>query len=212
MQIHQIVPPAFLQKLMPRETYCFGPAPAQNKTIYLTFDDGPVAGVTDEITAMLKAYQSKATFFCVGENANNQPKLIDLLVNEGHLLANHTYNHLNGWKTPTDSYLENIDKCSQLINSKLFRPPYGRITRAQWKAVVMKYKVVLWSVLSGDYNNKLSPDDCARQVIGNIRPGSIVVFHDSQKASKNVLKALPMVLEYLSEKEFNCITLNSLNN
>jgi len=171
-------------------------------TIYLTFDDGPVKGITDVVLGMLKKYNAKATFFCVGENVVKYPKLYNKIIKEGHSVANHTYNHLSGWKETKYKYYKNVLKAKNVIDSDLFRPPYGRISPQQIKSLRNRFRIVMWDVLSGDFDPELNPEDCANNVIKSTKQGSIIVFHDSLKAKKNILESLPIVLKHFSNKGF----------
>lgn len=208
MKAHNLIVPHSAGKILPKGIHCSGPS--EDKSIYLTFDDGPVEAVTLKILDLLEARQAKATFFCVGENITRNPFLYNEILNRGHLTGNHTHNHLNGWKTQTKTYLSNIEECEKLVGHGIFRPPYGRIGWNQWREVRKKFNVVFWSILSGDFDRRMSPRDCAGHVIRHVKPGSIVVFHDSLKASANVLESLPAVLDFLSEKNYKCNTLHSL--
>ncbi|MDQ6757005.1 MAG: polysaccharide deacetylase family protein [Bacteroidota bacterium] len=175
------------------------------KTIYLTFDDGPHAGATPFVLEELKKYNAKATFFCIGKNAEENFDIYTKIIEEGHAVGNHTYNHLNGWKTDDKKYLDNIFAAKKIIDSNLFRPPYGRITRFQLKhlaAEKYKLKTIMWSVLSGDFDEKVSGEDCYLTVSRNAKAGSIVVFHDSSKALPRLRYVLPLVLKYFTEKGF----------
>jgi len=207
--------------------------PKTGNTLYLTFDDGPIPEVTPWVLALLKEYNAKATFFCIGENIVKHPEIFDQILAEGHNVGNHSFNHLNGWKTPTSTYNENVEKAEEIIlemresrnqrqesrdknqdfgkeskekrnkNLKLFRPPYGKITPKQIKTLQrMGFKIVMWEVISGDFDLKLSPEKCLNNVLKNSKPGSIVVFHDSIKASANLKEVLPKVLEYFHQKGF----------
>jgi len=168
-------------------------------TIYLTFDDGPVKGVTDKVLDMLDKYKAKATFFCVGENVKQNPELFNKIIEQGHSVANHSFNHLNGWKTGNFSYYKNVIKADKLIDSNLFRPPYGRITRHQANSLKKRFKIIMWDVLSGDFDVNLKPEACADNVIKASKSGSIVVFHDSLKAKDNMMGSLPFVLKHFTE-------------
>ncbi len=175
------------------------------KVIYLTFDDGPHPTITPFVLDELKKYDAKATFFCIGNNVVDHPEVYTRIINEGHSVGNHTYNHVNGWKTATADYVNNITKAQAHINSKLFRPPYGRITYAQLKVLKEKehaFKPIMWSVLSGDFDTGLSPDNCYKNVIKHSGSGSIIVFHDSEKAFERMSYALPLVLQYFINKGF----------
>lgn len=179
--------------------------PAGQKKIYLSFDDGPHPEATPFVLDTLQQYQAKASFFCIGKNVADHPGLYKRILLEGHAVGNHTQNHLNGWKTNDARYLSNIKDASQYIDSKLFRPPYGRITRFQAKQVQERLglRVVMWSVLSGDFDTALEPGRCSELVQKNAGDGSIIVFHDSEKAMPRLTYALPKVLEYFSARGFN---------
>lgn len=185
--------PDILQFLMPSYTW---KVPTTEKILYLTFDDGPIPGVTPWVLETLRDYAAKATFFCVGDNVQKHPEVFQQVLAEGHAVGNHTFNHLNGWKTDTDVYLENVARCRQVLNSNLFRPPYGRLKPRQMQALKKDFRVVMWDVLSGDFSQKLSPETCLQQVLAHARPGSIVVLHDSLKAERNLKYVLPRVLEH----------------
>ncbi len=174
----------------------------ESKVIYLTFDDGPTADITLKILDILDTYSAKATFFCIGGNVKANPKIYSDILRRGHRTGNHTWNHMSGWEYSDFSYFRNILECSELVNSSLFRPPYGRIKRSQVKGLKKQYTIVMWDVLSGDWSAEISPEKCLENVIKNTRGGSIVVFHDSVKAEKNMLYALPKALEILSKKGF----------
>jgi peptidoglycan/xylan/chitin deacetylase (PgdA/CDA1 family) len=185
--------------------------PSEEKNIYLTFDDGPVHGPTEFALDELKKYSAKATFFCIGDNVHKHPEIFSKIIQGGHAVGNHTFNHLNGWKTASSIYLQNVKKCDDILNShttstKLFRPPYGRITRNQIK-LLEGYTIVMWDVLSVDYARSLSAERCLRNTIAATRDGSIVVFHDSYKAEKNMTHALPRYLEHFTSKGYSFKTL-----
>jgi len=185
--------PIFLRWLYPTLTWHRSRA---KKRIFLTFDDGPIPDVTPFVINTLKNYDIKATFFCVGENIKKHPDLFDCLVENGHRIGNHTYNHLNGWQTPDDIYLQNIAQCQQLIHTDLFRPPYGRGRRSQYKRLHETHEIIMWDVLSGDFDTNLTPARCLRNVVTHARNGSIVVFHDNIKAAPRITYALPRAIEY----------------
>ncbi len=176
--------------------------PNNEKIIYLTFDDGPVLEVTPWVLDVLKNFNAEATFFCVGENIKNHPSLFKRIAAENHGIGNHTFNHLNGWKTSKINYIENVTKCHELVQSKLFRPPYGKLTPSQYSALNAQYSIIMWEVISGDFDQKLSPEKCFTNAIANTKSGSIVVFHDSLKAKNNLYYALPKFLEYFTNKGF----------
>ncbi len=166
------------------------------KNIYLTFDDGPNPIVTPLILDILEKYNCKATFFCVGENVTKYPEIYQEIIKRGHSVGNHTYNHLKGFRTPTKKYIENVEKADKIINSRWFRPPYGRITPIQIHKLKKKYKLVMWDIITYDYDKKISPNKIIKEIENKSRNGSIVVFHDSIKAKKNVLATLPKALEF----------------
>jgi peptidoglycan/xylan/chitin deacetylase (PgdA/CDA1 family) len=171
--------------------------------VYLTFDDGPHPIATPFVLDTLKGYNAKATFFCIGKNVDEQPEIYRNIQEQGHTIGNHTQNHLNGWKTDNDNYIKNVDIAARKIKSNLFRPPYGRITRGQIKALRNKpYIIYMWDVLSGDFDTNLTPEQCLKNVLNNIEPGSIIVFHDSEKAWPRMCYALPEVLKYCTEKNW----------
>jgi peptidoglycan-N-acetylglucosamine deacetylase len=172
-------------------------------SIFLTFDDGPHAQATPFILQQLQQYNAKGTFFCLGKNVANYPHIYSELMANGHKTGNHTYNHVNGSTAPTNEYLQNIAQATDLIDSNLFRPPYGRITRSQVTAIRRAYPnwtICMWSVLSGDYDTRITPEQCLKNVLRYLKPGSIVVFHDSDKAWPRMQYALPRVLEYCAAK------------
>jgi len=185
--------------------------PTKENTLYLTFDDGPIPHLTMEILAILSDFNAKATFFCVGENAERYPQLIERMQQDGHMLGNHSHQHIKGWKSKVSNYLENIDKASQFIPSNLFRPPYGQINYQQINLVKQKYKIIMWSVLSGDFDINLSSEQCLFNVLQS-KPGDIIVFHDNYKAQEKVLDVLPQFLEYFVNKGFSFEHLGFLQN
>jgi peptidoglycan/xylan/chitin deacetylase (PgdA/CDA1 family) len=183
--------------------------PTQEKEIYLTFDDGPIPEITEFVSEELNKYQAKATFFCIGDNIQKYPNVFQKLVNEQHTIGNHTFNHLKGWDTENTAYLENFKKCRVEIEKNnttkfttLFRPPYGRIKKSQAKEILKTHQIVMWDVLSGDYDQNFAKDKVLSKTIKYTEQGSIVLFHDSLKASKNMMYALPRVLEHFSERGF----------
>ena len=172
----------------------------ETKTVYLTFDDGPIPEATPWVLDQLQEYNAKATFFCVGENVRKYPKIYQRILDEGHTVGNHTYNHLNAWKTKKHTYLSNVEKASEGINSKLFRPPYGKLTPALSKKIAEDYDIIMWDVLSGDFDSNISAEKCLSNVKKNAREGSIIVFHDSIKAIDKLKIVLPQVLAYFSDQ------------
>ncbi|KJJ39730.1 polysaccharide deacetylase family protein [Aequorivita vladivostokensis] len=208
--------PRFIQRLYPERIWAFS---REEKSIYLTFDDGPIPEVTPWVLDELKKYNAKATFFCIGENVQKHPEIFQRILSEGHSVGNHTFNHLNGWKA-TSEYIENVDKAEGQMgnNSKfkiqdirLFRPPYGKITSKQAKILQRKgFKIVMWDIISYDYDANTSPEKCLQNVLKNIKPGSVIVFHDSLKAEKNLRFVLPKVLEVIDKNRLNSRIINNL--
>lgn len=180
----------------------------EKNNIYLTFDDGPIPEITPWILDCLKEYQVKATFFCVGENIKKHPEIFDRIFAEGHAVGNHTYNHLRGWDSEDQIYFQNIEKCEKLTNSRLFRPPYGRAKKSQMKVLAQDYKIIMWDVLTGDYDPKINPEQCYKNCVNYTRNGSIIVFHDNIKAINNVKYALPKSIEQLLRKGYRFKTLS----
>ncbi|MGE0635652.1 MAG: polysaccharide deacetylase family protein [Bacteroidia bacterium] len=200
------VSPPFIYKWFLRDAVFR--VPSEEKKIYLTFDDGPVPEATPFVLDQLKKYNAKATFFCIGKNVQENPVLYKQVLAEGHKTANHTFDHVKGWKTKTADYLANTAKCAELVDSNLFRPPYGKITFSQYSNLKLHYSIVLWDVLSWDFNIETTPEKCLQNVLKNAKPGSIIVFHDSKKAFKNMSYALPKVLEYFAERGYRFEAMN----
>ncbi|WP_424493055.1 polysaccharide deacetylase family protein [Salinimicrobium sp. GXAS 041] len=199
--------PGFIRILFPRR---FWKVATKKKVLYLTFDDGPVPEITPWVLEQLKKYQAKATFFCIGDNIRKHPNIFQQIISEDHRIGNHTHNHLNGWKTSTNYYVKNVLLGEDFISEKreqeaprLFRPPYGRLTRKQSKILQKKnFKIVMWDVLTKDYDRSLSAEKCLKNTIKHSRPGSIIVFHDSIKASGNLKIVLPKVLAHFSTQGY----------
>lgn len=176
----------------------------QERVIYLTFDDGPIPVVTEYVLKQLAAFSAKATFFCIGDNVRKHPQVFQELKSQGHSIGNHTFNHLNGWKTETDRYLENIKMCRDILETetRLFRPPYGRMTQAQFRSLPAGSRVVMWDVLTGDFSREIVPEKATATCIRYSGPGTIMLLHDSLKAEKNLRFMLPRVLAHFSEKDY----------
>jgi peptidoglycan-N-acetylglucosamine deacetylase len=199
--------PFFLPWLYPNLTWQI---PTTEKKLYLTFDDGPIPGPTDFVLETLKLNSIQATFFCIGDNARKHPDVFRKIVDQGHAIGNHTFNHLKGWKTSLNEYVDNVALCETTFKtlrveptaSQLFRPPYGRITRSQIKAL-SDYKIVMWDVLTHDYDQSKTPDTCLNGSIRATRPGSIIVFHDSMKAERNMTYALPRYIDHFLNQSFS---------
>lgn len=194
--------PWWLKKLYPKLVWNI---PVNERVLYLTFDDGPHPVATPFVLDQLKEYGATATFFCIGKNVQQHPQIYRRILMDGHRVGNHTQNHLNGWKTDDRKYIDNIREAARHIDSDLFRPPYGRISNFQ-SALLRKepfnYRIVMWDVLSADFDRALDGEHCARNVIRNSKPGSIVVFHDSEKAWDRLRIALPKALEHFREKGY----------
>lgn len=197
--------------------------PNGEKKVFLTFDDGPTPSVTEWTLEQLKKYNAKATFFCIGDNIAKHPDIFRKVIAEGHSIGNHTFNHLKGWKTDTASYIENVSMCNnqiaegreqrtegrrqeaEVLYSNLFRPPYGKIKPSQSRKLrAMGYKIIMWDIVSYDFDIETSPEECLSNVLKNVESGSIIVFHDSVKAEPNLKYALPKTLEYLKANGFVC--------
>ena len=199
--------PWLLKKIYPRSVWNI---PTKEKILYLTFDDGPHPAATPFILEELEKYNAKATFFCIGKNVKEQPQLYRKILDGDHRVGNHTHNHLNGWKTPDKEYFGNIIQASKYIDSDLFRPPYGKISFFQiayLQSGALNFKVIMWDVLSADFDQKVSGEKCLSNVTGNAGNGSIVIFHDSEKALSNMKMDLPKVLSHFSKQgyKFNSI-------
>lgn len=199
--------PFFLPWLYPNLTWSI---PTKEKQLYLTFDDGPIPGPTDFVLETLSKYSIKATFFCIGDNVRKHPEVFKKIITQGHTIGNHTFNHMKGWKTSLGKYVENVNQCDEIFRTSslkprtpnLFRPPYGRITRSQIKALV-DYKIIMWDVLTNDYDKLKSPETVLKNSIRATRPGSIIVFHDSLKAERNMTYALPKYIDHFIHQGYS---------
>lgn len=197
--MHFVRPFFFLPYLFPSATW----RKEKNKNnIYLTFDDGPIPEITPWILDCLKEKDVKACFFCVGDNVRKYPELYQRILDEGHQVGNHTFNHLKGWDQEDSNYLDNIAQCRTLVDSQLFRPPYGRLKKSQLSKVSKDYEVIMWDVLTGDYDKRISPVQCLNNAVNYSRAGSIIVFHDNIKAIANLQYALPRTIDQLRAKGF----------
>ncbi len=172
------------------------------KILYLTFDDGPYNMLSPFILDELKKYKAKATFFYLGSKAEKYPQLIKRCKDENHKIGNHTYSHPDGWKTKNSRYYQDIDKANKLLNSNLFRPPYGRIKPSQINHLKKYYKIIMWDILSWDFDKKTSPEECYNNIIKNTKSGSIIVLHENEKSAKTVKEVLPKILSYFSSQGF----------
>ena len=223
MKPYLVKTPKFVQRLFPKRTWVL---PNDKNIVYLTFDDGPVPQVTPWVLDLLNEYQAKATFFCIGDNINKHPNIFRRLISEGHSVGNHTYHHLNGWKTKTEEYIDNCEKFDKILNchtelvdvtyqndkskiKNLFRPPFGKLTSSQSNLLQKKgYKIIMWDVLSADFDPNISKEKCLENVLKNLQLGSIVVFHDSLKSEEKLRYVLPKVLEYIKNEGYYCKSIN----
>jgi len=210
--------PRFLQTLFPKAVWFI---PTNEKKLYLTFDDGPTPEVTDWVLDELKRYNAKATFFVLGKNVQREPEIFQKIISDGHAIGNHSFSHLNGWETEDEVYYSDVEKGEREVqNSKLkvqskeirnlkslFRPPYGRITLSQYSLLAAQYQIIMWDVLSGDFDHKLSGEECFQNCKKHTQPGSIIVLHDSHKAFERLKICLPKVLEYFSSEGFTFATI-----
>lgn len=204
--------PKFIRRLYPERIW---DVPTNKKEVFLTFDDGPIPEVTPWVLEQLEKHQAKATFFCIGDNIVRHPEIFKAIITSGHRVGNHTQNHLKGWNTGLIDYLENVALAQQVMLengsrsvSTLFRPPYGKMTSQQAKKLLeQNYAIVMWSLLSYDYDADLSQEKCLRNVLDNVQNGSIIVFHDSLKAEKNLRFVLPRVLQELDRKGYSYMSL-----
>lgn len=215
--------PRFIRFLFPNYLWKINNKPHK---LFLTFDDGPIPEITEWVLDILNQESIKATFFCIGENIQKNPKIFKRILSEGHAVGNHTYNHLNGWKKNNSDYIKNFKLCEEIIkvskqtieksndnikkeNSLLFRPPYGKIKPTASRYIrKKKHKIIMWDVLSYDFDSSISPQQCYENVINNVRSGSIIVFHDSLKAAKNMQYTLPKAIQFLKKKGFVFETIN----
>lgn len=204
----------FIKLLFPKYVWDI---PNHENKVFLTFDDGPTPEITEWVLDQLQQYDAKATFFCIGNNIEKNPEIFQKIIDENHAVGNHTFNHLKGWETDTNEYVENTRKCSLFMREKgkvvsdkgdtfeLFRPPYGKIKTSQSIALRrLGYKIIMWDVLSRDFNNSIKPEKCLKNVLKNVETGSVIVFHDSIKAAQNLKYVLPKTLAFLKENGFEC--------
>ncbi len=187
--------PGFFWRLFPGLVWRI---PNNEGKIFLTFDDGPNPGTTEFILETLDQFNAKATFFCAGKNVEANPKLYKSILDKGHGVGNHTYNHLSGWEVEDEIYYDDINHCSRIVQSNLFRPPYGKISLSQIGFLKPNFRIVMWDVMAGDFDENLSGELCVLNVIRHAREGSIIVFHDSIKAEPRLKHALPRVIEYFA--------------
>ena len=204
MASYWVKTPQWIKRFFPKQMVWDIPVDKEH-AVYITFDDGPHPIATPYALQQLEKYNAAATFFCVGNNVAKNPDVYAQVLQNGHTTGNHTYNHDNGWKTDSYSYLKSIERTKALVNSSSFRPPYGRIKFSQARKLLKRHpswRIYMWDILSGDFDRDITPEQCAENVISNIRPGSIIIFHDSEKAWDRMRYALPIVLEYCQKQNW----------
>jgi len=194
--------PALLRKLFPSLTWSVN---REDKSVYLTFDDGPHPEITPWVMKELDKHGFKATFFCIGDNVRKFPETYQQILDSGHCTGNHTFNHLKGFTTANPNYFDNIDQCAQLVQSNLFRPPYGQISPSQTKHLSIDYQIIMWSLLVEDWNPKLDKAKKLSLLSSETKSGDIIVFHDSEKAFENLKVILPAYLDFLSNAGFSAV-------
>ena len=204
--IYSVKTPWLLKKFYPG---CVWDIPARDNILYLTFDDGPHPDATPFVLDELKKYNAKATFFCIGKNVVEHPDIYKRILFDGHRTGNHSHNHLNGWKVDDKKYIDDVMEARKFIDSDIFRPPYGRITKFQNRLLTSSgqdqkplFRIIMWNLLSADFDLSITPEKCASNVVGNAKPGSIIVFHDSEKAFPKLKFAVPQVLKYFTQKNY----------
>ncbi len=190
-----IQPPKLFRRLYPEAVWHL--PRTDQPTVYLTFDDGPIPEITEQILDQCAQFQILATFFMIGDNVRKYPAIYERVVSENHAIGNHTYHHLKGWRTKKKAYLDDVQQCQDVVQSPLFRPPHGQLTMSQYRQLIKQYKLIMWDVLAYDWDNSISPSQCVNNVLQHVTNGSIIVFHDSVKARKNCLQALPIVIDNL---------------
>lgn len=197
-------PPKIIRKLYPSFIWSL---PNNRNEVYLTFDDGPRPEVTPWVLDQLDKYNAKATFFCIGKNVELFPELFEEVKRRGHSVGNHSYSHVKGWGMKTGDYVRDIDVADELIKSNLFRPPYARITPNQAKMLSERYRPIMWTILSKDYNRMIGGKECVNQVVPYLSSGAIIAFHDSIKCSRNLFEALPVVLKAISDNGLHSVNI-----
>lgn len=191
--------PAFIRSLFPNFVWNMN---GSGKKIYLTFDDGPIAEVTPWVVEQLAIYNAKATFFCVGDNIIKHPDVFQQLLESGHQIGSHTFNHLNGWMTDNLPYFHNVRHAANLVPTNLFRPPYGKLKPSQANFLLRHYDIVMWDILSGDFDSNISKQQCLDHVLDYAQDGSIIVFHDSLKTIDKLETVLPIVLKHFADQGY----------
>jgi peptidoglycan/xylan/chitin deacetylase (PgdA/CDA1 family) len=202
-----VKPPGWVRKLAMRTVWRI---PHAGRELFITFDDGPVPELTPWVLDELKRHGARATFFCVGDNVRRHPEIFQRILQEGHAVGNHTYSHLNGYRTGIRPYIRDVYRAHRLVRSGLMRPPYGRIRPVAKRLLATRFQIILWDVLSMDYDPDLNPEEVLGNVIREARPGSIVVFHDNQKASANLRYSLPLVLDHFTREGYKFLPLSEV--
>jgi len=196
--------PIIAKKIFPKLTW---DNKNKEQAVYLSFDDGPTPSITHWVLDLLNQYQAKATFFCLGKNVVLYPEIFERIIKEGHSIGNHTYNHLNAWNTPKEKYLNDIKSCERVFHSKLFRPPYGKLKPGLRTKILKDYKIIMWDIMTYDFDQSLSPNQCIENVCKHVQAGSIIVMHDSLKAEKNLKGSLPSILQYFTDQNIKMLGL-----
>ena len=192
-------PPKLLRVLYPKAIWRMNP---NEKAVYLTFDDGPIPEITPWVLDLLDTYGIKATFFMVGDNVRKHPETFQMVVDRGHRIGNHTFNHIRGFEFPSENYLANTDKANEMMKTDLFRPPHGHMRWAQYHALKKYYKIIMWDLVTRDYSKRVTKEQVFEIVKKYVRNGSIITFHDSLKAETNMKYALPRSIEWLKEQGY----------
>jgi peptidoglycan/xylan/chitin deacetylase (PgdA/CDA1 family) len=195
--------PDFVRKMFPMLIWSF--PEEEGKNVFLTFDDGPTAEITPWVLDKLDDFNAKATFFCLGKNVEQHPEIYNLILARGHAVGNHSYSHIKGWGTSVSTYVQDFDLASEFIDSNLVRPPYGRLTPNQARILGERYKLIMWDILSRDYSRTISRRGCVKNVVKHLRPGAIIVFHDSLKAARNLKYALPRTLDFIKREGYEIL-------
>ena len=196
---------AKIPKIVPYIFYkCLWKYRTNTKEVYLTFDDGPTPEITEFVLTELKKYKALATFFLIGNNIEHNPKIFQKILNEGHSVGNHTQNHVSGWAMNYEKYADEVEACERFFPFKLFRPPYGKLTWRKYNLLSKQYRIVMWDILSGDFDENISGETCYNNVVQNLENGSIIVMHDSVKAFPRLKILLPKLLQYLSDNNYTC--------
>ena len=198
-KMYWVKTPKYIKAIFPS---CIWEVKGNERVLYLTFDDGPDENISSDVLDLLDEYQAKATFFCVGEKVVQNPELYQQLIDNGHSFGNHAYNHSNGFLTSTSDYLANVERAAQYIKSPLFRPPYGKMKRAQFRALNKKYRIIMWDVMPGDFDPGVSRDKVLQRAIKHSKPGSILVFHDNAKFADKMMFALRGTLDFFSREGY----------